>query len=389
MKKNNSHIALGAHNKHLKWTFIPNGSSIFILMQQGKRNSYLIDVPCIQSFHIGILQIDIFLYIHKWSSSLNNGKYTGYKFIPYDIDCCHLRLTLCLPANIVVMQLSIKMDSRHRRQMKKPLHLLVGYGTYLCPGMDTCSGLILKGSNAGIAGKFSPIFKPCEITGIHYQERGNDESNSLDCRDKFKGSLQFFVRHNDRSYLPFQFMHLILESRDNVLIDRGQYGEFPIWYNPKQFVSRGNVATHISHHLVAHCQQRMKFPDILGRKLCRNYPVVEAIGKLRYPLSIYLVVLPSGNTQRTFDIQRRNHRVGNVFTFKKQSERQRIESGMFKTNKQRFPSFSNMLLNPLDKLFETRFFIPELAMNTRFSDKGINTQFRNINTNIIFVQHNK
>ena len=44
MKKNNSHIALGAHKKHLKWTFIPNGSSIFILMQQGKRNSYLIDV---------------------------------------------------------------------------------------------------------------------------------------------------------------------------------------------------------------------------------------------------------------------------------------------------------------------------------------------------------
>ena len=172
MKKNNSHIALGAHYKHLKWTFIPNGSSIFILMQQEKRNSYLIDVPCIQSFHIGILQIDIFLYIHKWSSSLNNGKYTGYKFIPYDIDCCHLRLTLCLPANIVVMQLSIKMDSRHRRQMKKPLHLLVGDGTYLCPGMDTCSGLIFKGSDTGIAGKFSPIFKPCEITGIHYQERG-------------------------------------------------------------------------------------------------------------------------------------------------------------------------------------------------------------------------
>gem|GEM_PF-1455707 len=152
MKKNNSHIALGAHYKHLKWTFIPNGSSIFILMQQEKRNSYLIDVPCIQSFHIGILQIDIFLYIHKWSSSLNNGKYTGYKFIPYYIDCCHLRLTLCLPADIVVMQLSIKMNSRHRRQMKKPLHPLVGYGTYLCPGMDTCSGLIFKGSNAGIAG---------------------------------------------------------------------------------------------------------------------------------------------------------------------------------------------------------------------------------------------
>ena len=105
--------------------------------------------------------------------------------------------------------------------MKKPLHPLVGYGTYLCSGMDTCSGLIFKGSNAGIAGKFSPIFKPCEITSIHYQKRGNDESNSLDCRDKFKGSLQFFVRHNDRSYLPFQFMHLILESRDNVLIDRG------------------------------------------------------------------------------------------------------------------------------------------------------------------------
>ena len=39
MKKNNSHIALGAHYKHLKWTFIPNGSSIFILMQQEKRNS--------------------------------------------------------------------------------------------------------------------------------------------------------------------------------------------------------------------------------------------------------------------------------------------------------------------------------------------------------------
>ncbi|BAR97202.1 hypothetical protein PI172_2474 [Prevotella intermedia] len=78
-----------------------------------------------------------------------------------------------------------------------------------------------------------------------------------------------------------------------------------------------------------------------------------------------------------------------MFTFKKQSERQRIESGMFKTNKQRFPSFSNVLLNPLDKLFETGFFIPELAMNTGFSDKGINTQFRNINANIIFVQHNK
>lgn len=44
MKKNNSHIALGAHYKHLKWTFIPNGSSIFILMQQEKRNSYLIRV---------------------------------------------------------------------------------------------------------------------------------------------------------------------------------------------------------------------------------------------------------------------------------------------------------------------------------------------------------
>lgn len=37
MKKNNSHIALGAHYKHLKWTFIPNGSSIFILMQQEKK----------------------------------------------------------------------------------------------------------------------------------------------------------------------------------------------------------------------------------------------------------------------------------------------------------------------------------------------------------------
>ena len=134
------------------------------------------------------------MYIHKWSSSLNNGKYTGYQFIPYDIDCCHFRFSLGLPANIVVMQLSIKMNSRHRRQMKKSLHLLVGYGTYLCPGMDTCSGLIFKGSNAGMAGKFSPIFKPYEITGIHYQERGNDESNSLDCRDKFKGSLQFFVR---------------------------------------------------------------------------------------------------------------------------------------------------------------------------------------------------
>ena len=224
MKKNNSHIALGAHYKHLKWTFIPNDSSLFMLMHQEKRNTHLIDVPCIQSFDIGILPVGIFLYIHKWSSSLNDGKYTGYQFIPYDIDCCHFRFSLGLPANIVVMQLSIKMNSRHRRQMKKSLHLLVGYGTYLCPGMDTCSGLIFKGSNAGIAGKFSPIFKPCEITSIHYQERGNDESNSLDCRDKFKGSLQFFVRHNDRPYLPFQFMHLILESRDNVLIDRGQYG---------------------------------------------------------------------------------------------------------------------------------------------------------------------
>lgn len=48
-----------------------------------------------------------------------------------------------------------------------------------------------------------------------------------------------------------------------------------------------------------------------------------------------------------------------------------------------------MLLNLLDKLFETGFFILESAMNTRFSDKGINTQFGNINANIIFVQHDK
>ena len=292
MKKNNSHVALDAHYKHLKWTFIPNDSSLFMLMEQDKRNSHLIDVPCIQSFHIEILQIGIFLYIHKWSSSLNNGKYTGYQFIPYDIDSCHLRLSLRLPADIVVMQLSIKMNSRHRRQMKKPLHLLVGYGTYLRPGMNTCPGLILKGSNSGIAGKFSPIFKPCEITGIHYQERGNDEPNPLDCRDKFKGLLQFFVRHNDRPNLPFQFMYLLLENRDNILIDRGQHGEFPLWYNPKQFVSRGNIAAHVSHHLIAHCQQGMKFSYIFGRKRCRRYPVVEAIGELRYALSVYLVVFP-------------------------------------------------------------------------------------------------
>ena len=292
MKENNSHIALGAHYKHLKWTFIPRVSSLFILVQQEKSYSPLIDSFCLKSLYIWILQISIFLYIHKWSSSLNNGKYTGYKFIPYDIDSRHFRFSLGLPTNIVGVQLRIKMNGRHRCQMKKSLHLLVGDGTYLCPGMDTCPGLIFKGSDTGIAGKFSPIFKPCEITGIHYQERGNDESNSLDCRDKFKGSLQFFVRHDDRPYLSFQFMHLILESRDNILIDRGQYGEFPIWYNPKQFVSRGNITTHVSHHLVAHCQQGMKFPDILGRKRCRHYPVVEAIGKLRYPPSVYLVVLP-------------------------------------------------------------------------------------------------
>ena len=373
MKKNNSHVALDAHNEHLKWTSIPSASSICMLMHQEKRNSHPIDVPCIQSFHIGILQIGIFLYIHKWSSSLNNGKYTGYQFIPYDIDYCHLRLSLCLPADIVVMQFRIKMNSRHCRQMKKPLHLLVGDGTYLCPSMDTCPGLIFKGSNAGITGKFSPIFKPCEITCIHYQERGNYKSNSLDCRDKFKGLLQFFVRHNDRPYLPFQFMHLILESRENVLIDRNQYGEVPLWYNPKQFVSRGNIAAHVSHHLIAHCQQGMKFPYILGRKRCRCYPVVEAIGELRYALSVYLVVFPSGNTQRSFDVQCGNHCVGNVFTFKEQSEGKRIELGMFKANKKRFPTLSNVLLNPSDKLFETGFFILESAMNTRFSDKGINT----------------
>ena len=139
MKKNNSHVVLDAHNEHLKWTFIPNDSSLFMLMHQKKRNTHLIDVSCIQNFDIGILSIGIFLYIHKWSSSLNDGKYTGYQFIPYDIDCCHFRFSLGLPANIVVMQLSIKMDSRHRCQMKKPLHLLVGYRTYLCPGMDTGS----------------------------------------------------------------------------------------------------------------------------------------------------------------------------------------------------------------------------------------------------------
>ena len=72
-----------------------------------------------------------------------------------------------------------------------------------------------------------------------------------------------------------------------------------------------------------------------------------------------------------------------------QSEGKRKEPGMFKANKQRFPILSNVLLNPLDKLFETGFFILESAMNTRFSDKGINTQFGNINANIIFVQHDK
>ena len=113
MKENNSHVALDAHNEHLKWTFIPRVSSLFILVQQEKSYSPLIDSFCLKSLYIWILQISIFLYIHKRSSSLDNGKYTGYQFIPYDIDCCHLRLTLCLPADIVVMQLSIKMDSRH------------------------------------------------------------------------------------------------------------------------------------------------------------------------------------------------------------------------------------------------------------------------------------
>ena len=34
MKKNNSHVALDAHNEHLKWTFIPNDSSLFMVMHQ-------------------------------------------------------------------------------------------------------------------------------------------------------------------------------------------------------------------------------------------------------------------------------------------------------------------------------------------------------------------
>lgn len=61
MKKNNSHVALDAHNEHLKWTFIPNDSSLFMVMhQEKKRNIHLIDVPCIQNFYIGILSIGIF-----------------------------------------------------------------------------------------------------------------------------------------------------------------------------------------------------------------------------------------------------------------------------------------------------------------------------------------